>query len=100
MPKYQVVWTRMARIDFDENIIYLLENWTERDARQFTKKSMSAIRIIQNNPYAFAATDYKDVRKVLVVKQTTLYYKLYENTIQLLRFWDNRRNTENLGSNL
>jgi plasmid stabilization system protein ParE len=59
MPKYQVVWTRMARIDFDENIIYLLENWTERDARQFTKKSMSAIRIIQNNPYAFAATDYK-----------------------------------------
>lgn len=92
MSDYQVVWTSKAKLDFNENIIFLLENWTEREARKFTKKAMSAISIIENSPYAFQETDFKNVRKVMVVKPISLYYRINQNTIELLRFWGNRKN--------
>ena len=33
MADYQIIWTSNAKRDFDENILFLLENWTEREAR-------------------------------------------------------------------
>ena len=79
---------------------FFFENWTEREARKFTKKAMSAIRIIENNPYTFQETDFKNVRKAMIVKPISLYYRTNQNTIELLRFWGNRMNPKEIETSL
>jgi plasmid stabilization system protein ParE len=100
MAQFEIVWTTRAKIDFDENIVYLLENWTEREALKFTRKAMSTISIIENNPRAFQESDYQQVRKAPILKQISLYYRINQSTIELLRFWGNRMNPEEIESSL
>jgi plasmid stabilization system protein ParE len=100
MAQFEIVWTTRAKIDFDENIVYLLENWTEREALKFTRKAISTIRIIENNPRAFQESDYQQVRKAPILKQISLYYRINQSTIELLRFWGNRMNPKEIESSL
>jgi plasmid stabilization system protein ParE len=100
MAEFEVVWITRAKIDFDENILFLLENWSEREARKFIRKAMSTIRIIENNPRAFQESDYHQVRKAPILKQISLYYRINQNTIELLRFWGNRMNPEEIQASI
>ena len=54
------------------------------------------IILIQENPKLFALTDYQNVRSVLIVKQITLFYRIKNNTVELIRFWNNHQNPKRL----
>ena len=40
--------------------------------------------------------DYEDVRSVLVFYNYSMFYRVEENIIRILSFWDNRRNPDSL----
>ncbi len=44
----------------------------------------------------FPLSEKENIYKCVIVKQVSLYYRINKNQIELLRFWDNRRNPEKL----
>jgi hypothetical protein len=84
----KVIWSPKAKIDYWQNIDYLEAEWTFQDVLNFIDTVDYAINIMNNNTKAFVSTNYRNVNKVLITKQITLYYKINSDTIELLRFWN------------
>lgn len=92
-----VRWTTVAEDSFSEIIAFLEERWSEREARNFVRKSNRLIKQISHFPYSYEASVHNpEVRKGFVAKQCSLFYEVKEDVIVLLYFWDNRREPESV----
>ena len=90
-------WSPIAKEDYWNNIDYLLEEWSEKEASKFIGLVEQNLDNIKRNPRAFVETSYKNTRAVVITPQITLFYKIVDETkIELVRFWNNYQNPENL----
>lgn len=93
----RVIWTPEVTATFNQNITFLEENWYESVIANFISKTDGAILFISRSPASFPVVDKaKGVRKILVVKQITPYYKVVDKTIFLLTFWNNYQDPKKL----
>lgn len=90
-----VVWSPQAQKDYWQNIDYLEKKWTFQDVLNFIEKVDNTINLLLKNKIQFIATNYKNVNKIVITKQITLYYRINYNTIELLRFWNTYQDLEN-----
>jgi plasmid stabilization system protein ParE len=67
-------WTHEAEDTFDEIIQYLETKWTEKEIRNFVRKSHKVIAQIEKNPFQFKASSFHKVRKAFVTKHNSLLY--------------------------
>ena len=52
--------------------------------------------LISQNPEMFIEVDKKNIRKGMISKQTSVFYKVLNQDILIVTFWDNRQNPEKL----
>ena len=90
-----IVWSDLALDDFSENIYYLEKDWTEKEVEKFIKKSLEILDKLSKGNIKFKPTAYKNVFQIVIVKQITFFYKMEDNAILLLRFWNNYKNPSN-----
>ena len=94
---FDIIWSQPAKDDYWQNIDYLHENWTEQVVQNFINAVDRHLDIISNNPKTFALTEYRNVHSVLIVKQIRLFYRITDNnTVELIRFWNNYQNPDRL----
>ena len=94
---YEIIWSKSAEIDYAENINFLLEAWSKKQVLNFIDAVNEHLSLIKNDPKTFALTNFTNVRSVLIVKQIKLFYRIYDNnTIELVRFWNNYQNPDKL----
>jgi plasmid stabilization system protein ParE len=62
-----VVWSKLAQIDYWNNIDYLLENWSEKEAKHFIDRVTKVIDIIEKSPQLFLQSEIPSVYRVPVV---------------------------------
>ena len=92
-----IIWNRLALLDYHKNIDYLLKKWTEQEAIKFIGEVESVIYRLKKGNVSFEDIGYKNIKKCVVRKQITLYYRhLSENQIELLRFWNNYQDVEKI----
>ena len=84
-----VKWTFLSKEDYFKNIEYLEIYWTEKEVVNFIEKVDYCINLLANENVIFTKSDFDDVYKMIVIKQITLYYSIIDNTIFLMRFWNN-----------
>jgi plasmid stabilization system protein ParE len=84
-----VFWSEPAKTDYWSNIEYLEREWSLSEVYNFIDKVDELTALLSENNVTFKPTLYKNTFQVPVVKQITLYYKIEDNTITLLRFWNN-----------
>lgn len=84
-----IEWSFQAQIDYWSNIEYLKEEWSEKEVFAFIDNVDYTIKLLERNNVFFSKTQYKNVFKIVVVKQISLYYSIDKSTISLLRFWNN-----------
>jgi plasmid stabilization system protein ParE len=93
----EIVWNNKARLDFYENIDYLLENWSEKAAQQFIDEVSHIEFILKQGNVDFQNTDFEGVKRFVFRKQITLFYRISDkNQVEFLRFWNNNKNIKNL----
>lgn len=85
----KIVWSHLAKNDYWKNIEYLEQNWTFSDVINFITEVDSLTEILKANKANFLKTNYRNVHKVVLNKQITIYYFVDNKTITLLRFWNN-----------
>jgi hypothetical protein len=84
-----ISWSETAKIDYWNNIEYLEREWTLTEVYNFMDKVDELLDLLTNENLTFKPTDYKNTFQVPIVKQISLYYRIENNTIELLRFWNN-----------
>ncbi len=91
-----VRWTLKAARSFDRIISYLENEWTVKEVERFVRKTFSTITIISAFPNIYVEDKVKNIRKAFVTEQVSMIYRTFDNHIDILYFWDNRRNPDKL----
>jgi len=89
-----VIWAPQAKKDFWNNIDYLEAEWSEIIALNFIRKVNSTIELLKNDNVLFIKTNFKSVYKIVITKHISLYYRIENNNLELLRFWNTFQDTE------
>ena len=92
----QIVWSDDAVADYHQNIDFLLEKWSVQVAVEFMEDVETIIELVERQPEKYPLTDYQGIRKAVVRKQITLFFRLKDETIHLIQFWNNYQDPERL----
>lgn len=89
---YEIVWLPDAEERFDAIIQYLKQQWSDKEVKDFVDYTNHVIQLIQSNPTLFKKSTKRGIREVLISSHNLLLYRIVGNEIQLITFFDNRRN--------
>jgi plasmid stabilization system protein ParE len=91
----EILWTRQADRKFDKIINYLLNEWNQRVTESFVKKVYDSIDILSEFPeLGTIEHQEKGIRGFTMVKQINVFYKVIDNKLIILNFFDNRQAPE------
>ena len=88
--KYEVSWSPKAKESYIETILFILKKWTIKEVIGFEKDLKRIIKNLSSNLKLCPEILYKNLRKCTVSKQTSLVYRIVDNSIEIIAFIDNR----------
>jgi plasmid stabilization system protein ParE len=92
-----VKWSSFADEDFAKLLEYLNQKWNVKVCNDFIIKLDYCINHIQKNPTQFPIINNNlQIRKCVITKHNSVYYRETDIRIELLRIYDTRQNTDNL----
>lgn len=94
---YKLIWSDEAIFNLRSIIEYLENRWTKKEIRKFAKLLDKQLKLIQSNPYLFAeGINSNGLRKSVLSRQTTIYYRLSGEEIRIITLFDNKQNQNKL----
>lgn len=91
--KREIRLSKRAMRKLDSLLDYLEEEWSAKVKHEFVLKLDKSLKQIQKLPDSFPESEkISGLRKCVVTKQTTVFYKYSETTIDVVTIFDNRRN--------
>ena len=97
--KREIVWTKTARQSFVNLLVSIQDDWGDEKALAFAEKVEKVIVSISERPLLYPRSFHfedSDIRKCVLSKQTSLYYRVSDSRVTLLTFFANRRNLDDL----
>jgi plasmid stabilization system protein ParE len=92
-----IIWSPLAERDLDIILQYLKEKWDTNTMNQFIDLTEKILDQISTNPKQFQIIfKKKKVRKCVLTKHNTLYYRFTNDQIQILGIFDNRQDPKTL----
>ena len=89
----KVIFSKRSKVQLDALLDYLEIKFSILVKEKFIISLDKVILIIHNNPDTFGKSEVNHkVRKCVISKQTTLYYRYNADEIRLLSFFDTRQN--------
>jgi plasmid stabilization system protein ParE len=90
---FEIFWTNHALEELLSTTHYLETNFPEEVLFRLAHKIEKTTFLIAHNPYIFPESEVKKgVRKAVVEKYNTLYYRIGKNNrIEILSFFSNRQ---------
>jgi plasmid stabilization system protein ParE len=89
---YKIFWSEEALSNLEEILDYLNERWTQKEINKFKNKLNKQLEIISRFPTVFPISNHHpNLRKAVLSKQTTIFYKIQDNIIYLAYLFDNRK---------
>lgn len=93
--RLNVEWTLEAEATFDDIIQYLRSEFGETSADNFITRVQTVLSEISVYPELFQSTKINNTRKGFISRQTSLYYRIIDDRIELLSFWNNKNDQDN-----
>jgi plasmid stabilization system protein ParE len=89
---YKISWTQSAIEDYQDVITYLIESWSLATATAFESIVNRKLATLSQQPYLGIASQKQIfIRSILLTKHNRLYYRIKEDTIELLGIFDTRK---------
>ncbi|MDC9721467.1 MAG: type II toxin-antitoxin system RelE/ParE family toxin [Urechidicola sp.] len=96
-----VIISKLAERKLDKLFEYLIAKWSIKVKNEFVKKIDKSISVIKEQPESFPSSEKeKGLRKCVVTKQTTLYYRFDQEKIKVVTIFDTRQNPKKLKSDI
>ncbi len=93
---YNLFWSKRADDDLDDIIKYLETHFSDLEISNFFKILEDQLIRVKENPDSFVKHS-KNIRKILITKQTTLYFIVKKKQITIIRLFDQRQDPNKLG---
>jgi len=91
MPK-PIIWSPLSENDFANILNYLDKNWEKKVAFNFIELTENLLNQIAINPRQFPIFyKRKKVRKCVLTKHNSLFYRDGKTNIEILRIYDTRQ---------
>ncbi len=88
----KIYWSKQADKKFDQIIAYLQKTWGDRVTNLFVKNVYEFLDILSDFPEIGSIENKeKEIRGFTILKQINIFYKIYNERIILLDFFDNRQ---------
>lgn len=95
--EYKIFWTKNSLDNLDEILDYLNNRWTNREVINFKNKLGRQIKLIEQNPFLFPASNYNNrLRKAVLSKQTTIFYEVRDKLIYIVFLFVNYKNIDKI----
>jgi plasmid stabilization system protein ParE len=96
--KRAIIWSPRATEEYLDLIDYLLNKWGEKVTRKLIERIQDVLEVISERPEIYPATSKREnIRRCVVSKQTSLYYRVKTDKIELIMLFDNRRDPSKRG---
>lgn len=93
----KIIWSPAAKEEYAIILGFVEDNFGIDAALNFLDKTDAIIEGIAIFPAMFPSSKLrKDVRKAVITKHNTVYYRFNKKEVQLLHFWDSRQNPADL----
>jgi plasmid stabilization system protein ParE len=94
----KVFWSERAKNDYKGILNYLNQNWSPKELAKFADRIEKNIGYLISNPEMGTVSKKKSIRRMVISKQTSIYYKVIHEDIYLIALFDNRQNPDKLKS--
>ncbi|MBS1548524.1 MAG: type II toxin-antitoxin system RelE/ParE family toxin [Bacteroidetes bacterium] len=91
---YEILWTDLALEELSETVEYIERKFTQKEIDRLGNEIERISSIISRNPTIFPFSDKLQTRKVVILKLNTLYYRIMNETVEIISFFSNRQNPE------
>ena len=94
-----IKWSDEALKTFDDNINYLIREWSENEIKNFIKQTNLRITSIELNPKLYRRSEkHLHIRRVSINKNITLFYQYFstKKEVTLLTFWNTNQDPKKL----
>ncbi len=91
---YEIVWTDHALAELQDTIHYLETKFSQREISRLAEEIERILAIISRNPTIFPSTEKENIRKAVILKFNSMYFRIKENEIQILSFFSNRQSPD------
>lgn len=93
----KVVFSKRSGKRLEKLLVYLENEWSLKVKNEFMEKLDRCVLKISQHPESCPVSEkFPGLFKCVVTKQTTLYYRIKENEIQVITFFDSRRDPKKL----
>ena len=93
---YKINWTPHALKELEKTYEYLELNFTPNELRKLSSDLNKSLQLISKNPKLFPQSASHGIRRIVIKKFNTLYYREKLNSIEVISFYSNRKNPSNL----
>lgn len=88
---YKIHWTDHAFSELESTMVHLEKNWTEKELENFSRELDHTIELISKNLELFQVSNKKkEVRRAVIARYNNLYYRINDDTIEILSLFSNR----------
>jgi plasmid stabilization system protein ParE len=92
---FEIYWTEHALFELNETFEYLENEFSSKELQKLSIQIKLVTELISNNPELFPASEYREIRRAVIMKFNTLYYRIKDEKIEVISFYHNRKNPEN-----
>jgi plasmid stabilization system protein ParE len=90
----EIFWSPLSVDDLENNISYLKDNWPDEVGINYLSHIDKLINQIASNPKQFPIIHKtKKIRKCVVTKHNTIFYREKNSKVEILRVFDTRQKT-------
>lgn len=97
---WSIIWADGASEQFNQTLEFWIENNQSYDySRKLLSEVLNIEELLQINPYIGVKVIHPNTktefRRFVILKTYSLVYKIENDIIYIVAFWDNRMNTKN-----
>lgn len=87
----EIVWTKRANAKFNKIIQFLEEEWGEKVTANFVRRTFDLLDLLFEYPtLGWLEKPDKEIRGFLITKHNRLFYRIKDEKLILLNFFDTR----------
>ena len=98
MKQTDTYFSPRAKIRLENILDYLISNWSVKTKDNFLTKLDRTVSLIQTSPKLFPKAQFENIRKAVVTKQITIFYRINKDTIEIITLFDTRQNPRKIKS--
>jgi plasmid stabilization system protein ParE len=92
-----IIWSPLSENDFENILDYLDKNWGKKVASNFIELTENLLNQLTINPRQYPIFyKRKKVRKCVLTKHNSLFYRDGKTSIEILRIYDTRQDPNTL----